>query len=99
MVKLTSLLPKKLKSPKSSGEKKLVVEEKKKSWQKALKDDDDVPAPEAAQLSDLSASTDDGVGDHVENIDANHSESAQKFERRLRTKHSKGCKAMAVSSA
>jgi tetratricopeptide (TPR) repeat protein len=90
MVKLTNLLP--------SKPKKDAVQEKdgkkKKSWQKALMNDDD--EVKAAQLSDLSDSTDDGLEEQIESL-ANNSENGQKFERRLRTKHSKGCKAMAVS--
>jgi uncharacterized protein YaaR (DUF327 family) len=94
MVKLAELLPKKPKTPKD-GEKPR--ETKKKSWKKALNDEGDVEA--GAQLSDLSDSTDDGgeILDHFRGTERT-SENGQLFEKRLRSKHSKGCKAMAVST-
>jgi hypothetical protein len=93
MVKLAELLPKKPKKLKD-GEKPR--ETKKKSWKKALNDEGDL---EPAQLSDLSDSTDDGgeIQDHFRGTERT-SENGQLFEKRLRSKHSKGCKAMAVSS-
>jgi hypothetical protein len=93
MVKLAQLLPKKPKALKD-GEKPR--ETKKKSWKKALTDEGDL---EPAQLSDLSDSTDDGgeMADHFRGTERT-AENGQLFEKRLRSKHSKGCKAMAVST-
>jgi hypothetical protein len=93
MVKLAELLPKKPKKLKD-GEK--ARDTKKKSWKKALNDEGDL---EPAQLSDLSDSTDDGgeIQDHFRGTERT-SENGQLFEKRLRSKHSKGCKAMAVST-
>jgi hypothetical protein len=72
-------------------------ETKKKSWKKALNDEGDLEPP--AQLSDLSDSTDDGgeILDHFSGTERTL-ENGQLFEKRLRSKHSKGCKAMAVST-
>jgi hypothetical protein len=92
MVKLSELLPKK---PKTLKDEERV--RKKKSWKKALNDEGDLEPP--AQLSDLSDSTDDGgeISDHFRGTERT-SENGQLFEKRLRAKHSKGCKAMAVST-
>jgi hypothetical protein len=95
MVKLAELLPKK---PKALKDGQKPRETKKKSWKKALNDEGDL---EPAQLSDLSDSTDDGgeIVDHFRGTDTERtSENGQLFEKRLRSKHSKGCKAMAVST-
>jgi tetratricopeptide (TPR) repeat protein len=94
MVKLAELLPKKPKAP-NDGEEPGEMK-KKKSWKKALNDDGD---SEPAALSDLSDSTDDGgeIVDHFRGTERT-SENGQLFEKRLRSKHSKGCKAMAVST-
>ena len=93
MVKVAELLPKK---PKTLKDGETPRETKKKSWKKALKDEGDL---EPAQLSDLSDSTDDGgeILDHFRGTERT-SENGQLFEKRLRSKHSKGCKAMAVST-
>jgi hypothetical protein len=68
-----------------------------KSWKKVLDaaaDDDD--EQQSRHLSDLSHSTDAEEIDNIESLDDN-SEDCERFERQLRHKHSKACKAMSVS--
>ena len=66
--------------PKSDGEPK------SKGWRKAVEED-------GSQVSDLSDSTDDGA---EEESLGERSEDYENFEKTLRSKHSKACKAMSV---
>lgn len=52
---------------------------------------------EPKDLSDISHSTDGGEIEQVDSIDEGRADDYEKFERQLRHKHSKACKAMAVS--
>jgi len=60
---------------------------KNKGWRKAVEED-------GSQVSDLSDSTDDGV-EEDESL-GERSEDYENFEKTLRSKHSKACKAMSV---
>lgn len=66
---------------------------KQKGWRSAISDDADEEA--SANLSDISASTDGDTGDYLGSLDE-RSEDYQRFEKSLRVKHSKACKAMSV---
>lgn len=66
--------------PKNGGEPKT------KGWRKAVEED-------GSQVSDLSDSTDDGA---EEESLGERSEDYENFEKTLRSKHSKACKAMSV---
>lgn len=85
MVKLNNLLHRKTPVEASGKETKT----SKKAWKKAVEDD-------ASQLSELShsSSDDDEVREQVSVGNRSHSESSQQFEKKLRAKHSKGCKSM-----
>jgi hypothetical protein len=76
---------------KQTAEKK----EDNKEWKKAISEDveDDV----SSAVSDISASTEGDVRDQGESLDE-RSETFQRFEKTLRAKHTKACKAMSVSS-
>lgn len=62
-----------------------------KGWRKALDEDDEA----SSTVSDISASTDGDIGDYLGSLDE-RSEDYQRFEKSLRVKHSKACKAMSV---
>jgi len=65
-----------------------------KEWKKALEEEGDEEASSA--VSDISASTDGDIGDYLGSLDE-RSQDYQRFEKELRSKHSKACKAMSVS--
>jgi len=62
-----------------------------KGWRKAINDDGD----EVSAVSDISASTDGDRGDYLGSLDE-RTEDYQRFEKELRTKHSRACKSMSV---
>lgn len=62
-------------------------------WRKAISEDADEEA--SSTVSDISASTDGDIGDYLGSLDE-RSEDYQRFEKSLRVKHSKACKAMSV---
>ena len=68
--------------------------QKEKTWKKAISEDAEEEA--SSTLSDISASTDGDIGDYLGSLDE-RSEDYQRFEKSLRIKHSKACKAMSVS--
>lgn len=61
----------------------------KGQWRKAIGDD------ASSTVSDISASTEGDGGDYMGSLDE-RSEDYQRFEKALRSKHSKACKAMSV---
>lgn len=67
---------------------------KDKGWKKAFSEDAEDDASSA--VSDISASTEGDVRDQGESLDE-RSETFQRFEKTLRAKHTKACKAMSVS--
>lgn len=72
---------------------------KAKGWRKALNDGGDTTEDaESSALSDLSDSTEDGYDDDgaAKSIAGERSEDYELFEKALRSKHSKACKAMSV---
>lgn len=78
----------------SSPAGKQTPEKKKEEWKKALSEDAEDDASSA--VSDISASTEGDVRDQGESLDE-RSETFQRFEKTLRAKHTKACKAMSVS--
>jgi hypothetical protein len=87
------------KSPKADSPSKRSSKEGRKTpkgsrnWKKVVDTDDE----NSNHFSDLSNSTDDA--EDVDNIDSldDNSVDCERFERQLRHKHSKACKAMSVS--
>ena len=73
---------------------KQTPEKTDKGWKKALSEDVEDDASSA--VSDISGSTDGDVRDQGESLDE-RSETFQRFEKTLRAKHTKACKAMSVS--
>lgn len=74
---------------------------KGKGWRKALTDGGDTTEDaESSALSDLSDSTEDGYDDNgvARSVNGERSEDYELFEKALRSKHSKACKAMSVRS-
>jgi hypothetical protein len=63
----------------------------KAGWRKAVDDEQD------SNVSDLSDSTEDGIENGPTGSIAENSEDYENFEKMLRGKHSKACKAMSVS--
>lgn len=68
---------------------------KDKGWKKALSEEGEDDA--SSIVSDISASTQGDIRDQGESLDE-RSETFQRFEKTLRAKHTKACKAMSVSS-
>jgi hypothetical protein len=64
-----------------------------KGWRKAISEDADEELSNT--VSDISASTDGDLGDYLGSLDE-RSEDYQRYEKSLRVKHSKACKAMSV---
>lgn len=65
---------------------------KSSGWRKAVHDEID------SHVSDLSDSTEDNIVDGPTSSLAENSEDYENFEKMLRSKHSKACKAMSVST-
>jgi hypothetical protein len=91
---------KKLAATESSGGNKNNDKQrnKAKGWRKALNDGDTTEDAESSALSDLSDSTEDGYDDNgaATSVAGERSEDYELFEKALRSKHSKACKAMSV---
>lgn len=83
------------KSASSIKEKPAQDPKGRRAWKKAMEDDDSSNSNN--NLSDLSNSSDnvEELRDQVTSVDEN-SEDYERFERQLRVKHSKACKAMSV---
>ena len=71
---------------------------KGKGWRKALTDGETTEDAESSALSDLSDSTEDGYDENgaARSVNGERSEDYELFEKALRSKHSKACKAMSV---
>lgn len=82
----------------NNGNKNNDKRSKAKGWRKALNDGDTTEDAESSALSDLSDSTEDGYDDDgaAKSIAGERSEDYELFEKALRSKHSKACKAMSV---
>ena len=78
--------------PSTAG--KQTPEKKKEAWKKELNEDAEEDVSSA--VSDISGSTEGDARDQGESLDE-RSETFQRFEKMLRAKHTKACKAMSVS--
>ena len=76
----------------SANEEEVPTKKQQKTWRKALSEGDEEIT---TQVSDISASTDGDIGEYLGSLDE-LSEDFQRFEKSLRVKHSKACKAMSV---